>query len=303
MKRQLLLVLAFLFLLGICQNAMAEQPEDVTGIVVSNVTCSSAYAIWNSSDYATFYRIYLNGTFYDEVFDTEYNFVGLSASTFYQFTILAYNQYGPSANAKPIYFYTSQTIAAPTNIIMHEWGSAFVITWTASTSSNVSGYLVKRVYPSGGSSGTTISTSYGVNSMCVQGMNVFAVGSYNLTCTKYGTNVGCYYQTSSKNAISLSEIENIKEEYGLSEIYFVNDQGVELIKHDEICLYPNPVINYLYVNGVCDFKATIFDINGKSVLSEMELDNKVDVSNLMQGIYYIKIEKDNINLVKKFIKK
>lgn len=70
-------------------------------------------------------------------------------------------------------------------------------------------------------------------------------------------------------------------------------------------IYPNPASNYILIESK---KAPvsgieIFNVLGKSVSSHIELvDNKVDISGLSNGMYFLKINSDGQSITKKIIK-
>lgn len=74
-------------------------------------------------------------------------------------------------------------------------------------------------------------------------------------------------------------------------------------------LYPNPVNEILYISGISIKNIEVYSLSGKKLLSEMfDSDNivskKLIVSNLLKGIYIIKITTNEDKIVKrKFLKK
>jgi hypothetical protein len=71
-------------------------------------------------------------------------------------------------------------------------------------------------------------------------------------------------------------------------------------------IHPNPVNDRLYIETENDIEnITIFDIFGR----QQQLSNSshqhsvIDVSNLTSGIYFIKINTNNGEIVKRFVKK
>ncbi|NIF03850.1 T9SS type A sorting domain-containing protein [Chryseobacterium sp. Tr-659] len=74
------------------------------------------------------------------------------------------------------------------------------------------------------------------------------------------------------------------------------DQG---IKKENLNIYPNPVKDILNINGqIKKEEAEILDAGGRRVLKTIINDNKINISNLEQGIYYLKIG----DVVNRFIK-
>ena len=78
----------------------------------------------------------------------------------------------------------------------------------------------------------------------------------------------------------------------------VNDQDVT-----NILIYPNPVLDKLFIKGVSDAtKVSIYNILGKLVVSKTT-SNAIDVGNLQSGMYIVKIVDEQKEIIKKFIKK
>ena len=72
------------------------------------------------------------------------------------------------------------------------------------------------------------------------------------------------------------------------------------IQSENLIIYPNPVKNILNINTrqLKDFSAEIIDVSGRNILKTIIKDNKIDVSNLEQGVYYLKLG----TLTNKFVK-
>lgn len=69
-------------------------------------------------------------------------------------------------------------------------------------------------------------------------------------------------------------------------------------------IYPNPAIDFLYVNKVsAKAKYTIYSADGKLVSKGNLLENKVNVNKLEKGVYLITIEDDGKTSQSKFLKK
>ena len=78
--------------------------------------------------------------------------------------------------------------------------------------------------------------------------------------------------------------------------------GVDDQKQLDISIYPNPVVDKLFIQGLSDAtKISVYDILGKLVLSKTIL-SEIDVTNLQRGIYTIKIIDEQKETVQKFIK-
>ncbi len=81
--------------------------------------------------------------------------------------------------------------------------------------------------------------------------------------------------------------------------------GVEENQIDTIKIYPNPTEGLLYIdanNTESIVSATIFDILGKKVLQLDGNTEQVDISNLQNGMYFLRIANMSGEVVKKIIK-
>lgn len=67
--------------------------------------------------------------------------------------------------------------------------------------------------------------------------------------------------------------------------------------------YPNPVKNTVQIKGISqNSDITVFDSRGNIVIKKFITDNQVDVSNLFDGIYFIRIVDVNGVITTKFVK-
>lgn len=74
----------------------------------------------------------------------------------------------------------------------------------------------------------------------------------------------------------------------------------------DVSIYPNPVEDILTIETSADLinkVATVFDINGKRVMSEKLTINMLKVSQLESGIYFLRLESEGRSIKRKFIKK
>lgn len=85
----------------------------------------------------------------------------------------------------------------------------------------------------------------------------------------------------------------------------INNLGINNIKSDEFVIYPNPVKDFLIIKGKTVVnKVTIFNSLGQLLFEKNQNNNEfsLDLSNLSNGNYFIKIESDNNKQVYKVIK-
>lgn len=88
----------------------------------------------------------------------------------------------------------------------------------------------------------------------------------------------------------------------------INNEALLSIKdtsknEDRISIYPNPTTDFIAINGSGKAKnIEIFDLAGKRIEAKLH-ENKVDVRNLVSGVYLINVEIEGKNFTEKFIKK
>jgi uncharacterized delta-60 repeat protein len=76
-------------------------------------------------------------------------------------------------------------------------------------------------------------------------------------------------------------------------------------KKENISVYPNPAREELNINTTNDITISeieITDVNGRLILIQKNNLNKINIDNLKQGIYFIKIKTTSIDFIEKFIK-
>jgi C1A family cysteine protease len=87
-------------------------------------------------------------------------------------------------------------------------------------------------------------------------------------------------------------------------IYFIYT-GIEELS-STIKIYPNPASDVLNISGLDNIQSSldIIDNKGSKVISVSGfISGKIDISNLEQGIYFIRIVNDNLNIIKKIVVK
>lgn len=100
---------------------------------------------------------------------------------------------------------------------------------------------------------------------------------------------------------------------GSSDAFLVklNSNGVMAVNNadtliNSIKIYPNPTTDFIHIQNPANqkiIKAEVFDSNGRLIKVSKTVDNKIDVKNIANGLYILKVstEKGSQNL--KFIKK
>jgi aminopeptidase YwaD len=76
-----------------------------------------------------------------------------------------------------------------------------------------------------------------------------------------------------------------------------------LVALEEVEIYPNPASNQITITNAQNSKLYIYNIAGQLIKTIDNSDNKldIDISNLADGLYTIKIVKDGIVLIKRIM--
>ena len=101
------------------------------------------------------------------------------------------------------------------------------------------------------------------------------------------------------NSWILDMIKEVKEK---GEDYF-SFLSTKTIKSKDLQIYPNPVSDILHINGIQATRIEITDLNGISIMTELQNLNRIDLSRLRSGIYFISIFSDNNKWTEKLVKK
>ncbi|HEB62423.1 MAG TPA: T9SS type A sorting domain-containing protein, partial [Bacteroidetes bacterium] len=111
---------------------------------------------------------------------------------------------------------------------------------------------------------------------------------------------GCYkVEIKDKNDCSISSDDICIEDKTTATI--------DLEKQLNIQIFPNPANDILYIKynidsmNNKDIHINMFSITGSKVKSELQLDNKVDIKDLDEGIYLIKVNNNESTLIKKIV--
>lgn len=79
--------------------------------------------------------------------------------------------------------------------------------------------------------------------------------------------------------------------------------GLSTTSAEVVTIYPNPVVSNIFIKGIVAKETKIYSVNGRLLMSVSPVDNKIDVSSLVQGIYSILIKSDTDVVRLQFIKK
>jgi hypothetical protein len=84
-------------------------------------------------------------------------------------------------------------------------------------------------------------------------------------------------------------------------------EGEHLVQVDEVIattfdIYPNPANDFITVKGITQSAVSIMDISGKTIARVNAMQQRLDISQLAPGVYFIQAATANGIQQKKFIK-
>ena len=105
------------------------------------------------------------------------------------------------------------------------------------------------------------------------------------------------------NAQDLRNEEVLFADFSIEEIPLIlstNGTNPEL----NIQLYPNPSVNSIQIDGIIqkNINYKILNLEGKIILEGKVINNQIEISDLMKGVYFISFQLDENVIVKKFVK-
>ena len=69
--------------------------------------------------------------------------------------------------------------------------------------------------------------------------------------------------------------------------------SIETVAAEVISVYPNPVIDKLYIDGTGVKKVVIYDLLGKEVITFGKTQTSYDLNALNRGTYFVKVITEN----------
>ena len=206
----------------------------------------------------------------------------------------------PAGDIKKISTFNGTTVST-------QWGTAQGSHWRVTWSSNTNGYGVTEGGSSGsplfnGTQGYVIGTLTGGGSYCTSQTAPDEYGKMAFHWTNNGTatnrQLKPWLDPTNTGVLEFAGSSNPCSGVGLTEI---DDHSINI--------YPNPANHELFVDitksGLTLKLIEILDLNGKLLLSQqisMDTFIKLNTSNLVQGMYLIRITSDHQTFSKRFIK-
>jgi hypothetical protein len=102
---------------------------------------------------------------------------------------------------------------------------------------------------------------------------------------------------------SSSEDYEISSEIELSDnINKYIKESKDLIPQGEPLIFPNPVTNILYIEGIEQFNVKVFDCFGRLIMTIDDASGGIDVSSLNKGIYFVQITSEGVSYIERVLK-
>lgn len=136
----------------------------------------------------------------------------------------------------------------------------------------------------------------------ISGYNII-LNDRNIVSGEPGTSFDIYEDITYE--LKISTYDNKSQTYSLHINIEDEATSVNEISKSEIKVYPNPVTDYVEISGIKESDLIqIIDLNGKQIIKQIVDENseKIDVSKLERGIYFIQVSNNNENYTQKIIK-
>lgn len=155
---------------------------------------------------------------------------------------------------------------------------------------------------------TEIADEVGINANA--GADLSVDGFFNITndFDTFTTNTLTFTATNTFVVVYIRSLNSVDD---ATEVFYDNFSLVEgVLSVDDfstsnVKIYPNPANDFINIESNVNeiTEVALYDILGKKVLSQNKLtNNRLDISNLTRGVYFIKINSNGNSITKKIIK-
>ena len=265
-----------------------ERPCAVpTNLVASNVTLNSATLGWtNGEEGQSAWQIHITGEGYDQTHDVTTNpftVTGLAYGVTYTFTVRAVcSETNISAWSAPATFTTVACESVTGVTVGSVTANSAVISWTAPTGA------------------TRFVVNYGFQGFD-QGTGSFDTVENATSCTLSGLTANTPYDVYVR---TLCEGGTASAWSSVVNFTTSRSTGIDDVNAANVSLYPNPASSTVTLKGI-EGKATVtvVDMNGRKAgewtVNEGEL--TIDVTDMAQGAYFVRIVGEQVNAIRKLI--
>ena len=265
----------------------AAHPCDVpTALTSSNVTLNSATLGWTAVEGQEKWQIHLTGEGYDQYHlatANPFNVTGLSYGVEYTFLVRAICSEGDTSEWSTPAHFTTIACEGVTNVTVGSvTANSAVISWTAPTGA------------------TRFVVNYGFQGFD-QGTGSFDTVENATSCTLSGLTANTPYDVYVR---TLCEGGTASAWSSVVNFTTSRSTGIDDVNAANVSLYPNPASSTVTLKGI-EGKATVtvVDMNGRKAgewtVNEGEL--TIDVTDMAQGAYFVRIVGEQVNAIRKLI--
>ena len=265
----------------------AAHPCDVpTALTSSNVTLNSATLGWTAVEGQEKWQIHLTGEGYDQYHlatANPFNVTGLSYGVEYTFQVRAICSEGDTSEWSTPAHFTTIACEGVTNVTVGSvTANSAVISWTAPTGA------------------TRFVVNYGFQGFD-QGTGSFDTVENATSCTLSGLTANTPYDVYVR---TLCEGGTASAWSSVVNFTTSRSTGIDDVNAANVSLYPNPASSTVTLKGI-EGKATVtvVDMNGRKAgewtVNEGEL--TIDVTDMAQGAYFVRIVGEQVNAIRKLI--
>lgn len=280
--------------LNVTCNTTAPGTFSLTTTPECNGSTTQIKLTWTTAANATSYDIYRNGTLYaSNISGTQYLNTNVTAGTAYTYYVKAKNSNGTTNNSNGTLSVTAincipGTFTLTATPTCSGTTSAINLTWTASA--NATSY---DIYRNGSLYAPDVTGTSFLNTYLI------TAGTTYTYYAKAKNSLGTVTNSNGTKSVTAISCGKFSEEN--------NGNNAP-----DITVYPNPtdgIINLELTSIKSDkIQITVFDMNGKTIKQKLILNNgntteQVDLSSIATGIYFVKIQTDKEEYIKKIFKK
>ena len=257
-----------------------------TGLTASGMTYTSAVIGWTEGEEGQGnWQIHLTGEGYDQYHSTAtnpYQVNGLDHGVTYTFTVRAICGEGDTSDWSASATFTTLSCEAPTAVTVGSITSnSAVVNWTA---------------PAGA---TRFVVNYGDRGFN-QGTGSFDTVENATSCTLTGLLANMPYDVYVRTLCG----DGIASSWSTVAQFTTERNGIDDVANAAISLYPNPASSTVTLKGI-EGKATVtvVDMNGRKAGEWTVSDGQltIDVTEMAQGAYFVRIVGEQVNAIRKLI--
>lgn len=272
-------------------------------LAVSNVTSSGCFLTWDeSTGHATGFKVYIDGNYYTSTTSGSCSISGLSSGNKYALTVSSYDDQGDTTvQCSAHYVYTVPSAPSNLQATYNAADDSCTLSWIPSPNNPYGGYNIYCLFPSSsaGLFGTTTS-----NTFLLTSSSILPPYPYVFEVDAYVNDDGTSYESGFTNTMGVGFSSSPQNTSLKSSIINNTIGGLNLL------LFPNPVLNKLYIKGVTgSINVSVMNLEGQIVKKkQLQLGigsqtGFIDLSELNNGVYLVKIQYDNKVVINKIVKK